>query len=77
MITTPATKNHEPTVRVLLNARGQWEVLTPHRLRPLRYNTLEEATRAAHAVASKEGPCELVVHDAYHRVVQTQHVDAG
>jgi hypothetical protein len=63
-------------VRVLLNARGEWEVLTPHHPRPLRCRSLEEAKRTAYRVASDEGPCELVVHDAYHRVVHTEHIDA-
>jgi hypothetical protein len=65
------------TVRVLLNARGQWEVLSPHSLRPHRYNSLDDATRAAYAVACRDGPCELIVHDAYHRVVHAQHVERG
>ena len=65
------------TVRVLLNARGQWEVVSPHSLRPHRYNNLDDATRAAYAVASRDGPCELIVHDAYHRVVHAQHVEPG
>ena len=65
------------TVRVLLNARGQWEVLTPHSPRPLRCTSLEEAKRTAYRVASDDGPCELVVHDAYHRVVYSEHFDAA
>ncbi|MFZ0382225.1 MAG: hypothetical protein WAL38_30655 [Solirubrobacteraceae bacterium] len=65
------------TVRVLLNARGEWEVVSPHSLRPHRYSNLDEATRAAYAVAYRDGPCELVVHDAYHRVVHAQHVEPG
>jgi hypothetical protein len=65
------------TVRVLLNARGEWEVVSPHSLRPQRYNNLDDATRAAYAVACRDGPCELVVHDAYHRVVHAQHVEPG
>ncbi len=65
------------TVRVLLNARGEWEVLSAHSLRPHRYKTLDEATRAAYAVAYRDGPCELVVHDAYHRVAHAQHVEPG
>jgi hypothetical protein len=65
------------TVRVLLNARGEWEVVSPHRLRPQRFHNLDEATRAAYAVACRQGPCEVVVHDAYHRVVHLEHVDPG
>jgi hypothetical protein len=58
------------TVRVLLNARGQWEVVLPGRRRPLRCRDLEEAQRAAYEFAERSRPCEVVVHDAYHRVVR-------
>ena len=58
------------TVRVLLNARGQWEVVLPGRRRPLRCRDLDEAQRAAYVFAERSRPCEVVVHDAYHRVVR-------
>jgi hypothetical protein len=58
------------TVRVLLNARGQWEVVLPGRRRPLRCRDLDEAQRAAYLFAERSRPCEVVVHDAYHRVVR-------
>jgi len=61
---------HRFTVRVLLNARGQWEVVLPDRRRPLRCRDLEEAQRVAYAFAERSRPCEVVVHDAYHRVVR-------
>jgi hypothetical protein len=65
------------TVRVLLNARGEWEVVSPHSLRPHRYKSLDEATRAAYGVAFRDAPCELIVHDAYHRVVLAQRIEPG
>jgi hypothetical protein len=58
------------TVRVLLNARGQWEVVLPGRRRPLRCRDLDEAQRTAYVFAERSRPCEVVVHDAYHRVVR-------
>jgi hypothetical protein len=58
------------TVRVLLNARGQWEVVLPNRRRPLRCRDLEDAQRIAYGFAERSRPCEVVVHDAYHRVVR-------
>ena len=58
------------TVRVLLNARGQWEVVLPGRRRPLRGRDLDEAQRAAYVFAERSRPCEVVVHDAYQRVVR-------
>ena len=61
---------HTLTVRVLLNARGQWEVVLPGRRRPLRCRDLDEAQRVAYVFAERSRPCEVVVHDAYHRVVR-------
>ena len=58
------------TVRVLLNARGQWEVVLPDRRRPRRCRDLDEAQRVAYLFAERSRPCEVVVHDAYHRVVR-------
>ena len=63
------------TVRVLINARGEWEVLIPHHMRPLRCATIEEAERIAYQCASQTRPCEVIVHDAYHRVVHRELVN--
>ena len=61
---------HPLTVRVLRGARGQWEVVLPDRRRPLRCRDLEEAQRVAYVFAERSRPCEVVVHDAYYRVVR-------
>lgn len=67
----PQGKSVRPiTVRVLLNARAQWEVLLPNRRRPLRCRDLDEAERVAYVFAEGSRPCEVLVHDAYHRVVR-------
>jgi hypothetical protein len=71
----PTTTHHPLTVRVLLNARGQWEVLPPHTLRPLRCGSIEEAEAVAYQCASRTRPCEVIVHDAYHRVVHRELVN--
>jgi hypothetical protein len=73
----PDRMSRRLTVRVLLNARGEWEVVSPHSLRPQRFHTLDEAKRAAYSLASREDRCDVVVHDAYHRVVHTEHVGSG
>ncbi len=63
---------HPLTVRVLVNAQGEWEVLIPHHMRPLRCATIEEAERLAYQCASQTRPCEVIVHDAYHSVVHRE-----
>jgi hypothetical protein len=66
---------HPQTVRVLINARGEWEVLIPHDMRPLRCATIEEAERLAYQSAARTRPCEVIVHDAYHRVVHRELIN--
>jgi hypothetical protein len=39
------------------------------------YKTLEEASRVAHRCAGDRRPCELIVRDAYHRVLDRELVN--
>ena len=64
-------------VRVDLSPRGAWEVVLPERVDRLRCKTLEEASRVAHRLAAARRPCELIVHDAYHRVVEHELIELG
>jgi len=64
-------------VRVDLSPRGAWEVVLPERVDRLRCKTLEEASRVAHRLAAARRPCELIVHDAYHRVVEHDMIQLG
>ena len=65
------------TVRVSLNTRGQSEVVLPSRRRPLRCQGLEEAERVAYRFAARRRPCEIVVHDAYHRVLLREVINGS
>ena len=56
------------TVRVELH-RGGWEIELPDQREPVTCETLEDARRMAYLCAARRHPCELVVHDAYHRVL--------
>jgi hypothetical protein len=60
------------TVRVDINLRGAWEVALPDRADRVTCETREEASRVAHRCAADRQPCELIVCDAYHRVVQRE-----
>jgi hypothetical protein len=44
-------------------------------MRPLRCATIEEAERLAYQCASRTRPCEVIVHDAYHRVVHRELIN--
>jgi hypothetical protein len=65
------------TVRVDLNVRGAWEVALSGQGERVVCRTLEEASRVAHRCAADRRPCELIVCDAYHRVVHHELVGAG
>ena len=60
------------TVRVDISIRGAWEVALPDRGDRVRCETLEQASRVAYRCAAERPPCELIVCDAYHRVVQRE-----
>jgi hypothetical protein len=64
-------------VRVDLSPRGAWEVVLPERVDRLRCKTVEEASRIAHRLAAARRPCELIVYDAYHRVVEHELIQLG
>jgi hypothetical protein len=61
------------TVHVDMSVRGAWEVALPDRER-VRCETLEDASRVAYRCATDRRPCELIIRDAYHRVLQRQLV---
>jgi hypothetical protein len=59
-------------VNVDPTAKGMWEVVVPGRGDRIVCATLQEAVRAGQRYAARRQPCELVVHDAYHRVVRRE-----
>lgn len=65
------------TVRVDLNVRGAWEVALSDQCERVTCKTLEEATRAAYRCAADRRPCELIVCDAYHRVLHHELVNSA
>ena len=65
------------TVRVDISARGAWEVALFDRGDNVTCETLEEASRLAYGFAMDRRPCELIVCDAYHRVLQRELIKPG
>jgi hypothetical protein len=61
-------------VRVCADHRGGWEVELPGRGH-VPCDTLAEARSLAMRYAAKARPCDLVVLDAYDRVVQHQLIE--
>jgi len=65
------------TVRVALDRRGGWAIELPGRWNTVTCETLDEARRVAYLCAAHCHPCELVVCDAYHRVLHRELVEGG
>jgi hypothetical protein len=65
------------TVRVDISVRGVWEVALSDPGERVTCETLEEANRVAHRCATDRRPSELIVCDAYHRVVHRELINGG
>ncbi len=63
------------TVRVAATSRGTWEIALSGECDRVTCGTLEEARRVAYLCAAHQHPCELVVLDAYHRVLEDELID--
>ena len=63
------------SVRVDLSGRGAWEVALPDQSERVICQTLEDAIRVARSCAAHRRLSELVVCDAYHRVLRQEHVN--
>ncbi len=63
------------TVSVDRNRDGSWEITLPAKHDPISYVTLDEARLAAYRLAAHWNPCEIVMFDAYHRVVYRKSLD--
>lgn len=63
------------TVSVDPDGRGAWEVTVRNELSHVACGTLDDARKVAYRSASGRRPCELIVRDAYHRVIQRTVID--
>ncbi len=76
-----AWPTHNPTasrrsvVHVNARRRGGWHVSLPEGSSRVACESLDEARQVAYRSAAHHGPCELIVHDAYHRVLERELID--
>jgi hypothetical protein len=63
-----------PAVRVDRSYFGRWEVLLPDGRSCIVCDTLDDARRQAQLYAGHGHPCELVIRDAYHRVIDRETI---
>lgn len=61
-------------VHVDRGPRGTWEISLVGPKERVSCETLEDARRVAHVHAAHRRPCELIVRDAYHRVVEHEFI---
>lgn len=64
------------TVLLHLDSRGRWSVDLPGGSEVI-CETLDDARRVAYLCAARRRPCELLMQDAYHRVVRREFVDGA
>ena len=69
--------NAPAVINVDLASRGSWEVLLPAPGERVVCATLDDAVRVGYRYAANGEGCELVVRDAYHRVVRHELVSAS
>ncbi len=70
-VLAPSTR----TVSVDRNRDGSWGITLPAKHDPVSCGTLGDARLAAYRLAAHWHPCEVVVFDAYHRVVHRKSID--
>lgn len=58
------------------NSRGEWELAMPDDAGRVTCETLDEARRVAYLWAARRQPCELIIRDAYHRVLDRELIDS-
>ena len=62
-----------PTIRIDTDGHGRWDVALPEPPGHLTCDTIDDARRLAVRRAAERGrPCELLVRDAYHRVISRE-----
>ncbi len=64
-------------VSVERDRHGDWEVSLPDGRTCVACETLDDARRLAYLHAARILPCELVIRDAYHRVVDHEIIDCA
>jgi len=66
------------TVHTCADHRGDWDVELPDRAARVTCHTIDEARSVALEYAAKASqPCEVIVRDAYNRVMLRELIDHG
>jgi hypothetical protein len=68
-------RQQDRVVLVDRDCHGGWEVSLPDGGTCVICETLDDARRLAYLHAARTRPCELVIRDAYHRVVDHEIIE--
>ena len=71
----PVAHTSAPVVRVRINRLGGWQASVPDDHGPLSCENLDEARRIAHECVAHGQALELIVYDAYDRVLERELID--
>jgi hypothetical protein len=66
-----------PSVCIEPGRSGQWEVTLPGEDERVQCDTLDQARTFARRYATTTLPCQVIVHDAYHRVRDRELIEGG
>jgi hypothetical protein len=69
-------ERNSTTVSVERGRRGDWLVVVPDKEAPILCQTLDDAQWVAYLLAAGRQPCQVVIRDAYHRVVGRELIAA-
>lgn len=64
------------TINVDRTLRGVWEVRLPDDDEHVPCRDLDDAVHLGYRCAAERAGCEVVVHDAYHRVIRREFVSS-
>ena len=56
---------------------GRWKVVPSDRRERITCETFDDARRVAYLAVAHTRPCELIVRDAYHRVIHRELIDGA
>ncbi|MFZ0377272.1 MAG: hypothetical protein WCD11_31265 [Solirubrobacteraceae bacterium] len=71
----PASRAAPTTVCVQRHPRGRWEVLLPDRRGRVSCETFDDARRIAYLTVARAHTCELIVRDAYNRIIEHELIE--
>ncbi len=70
------SERNSTTISVERGRRGDWQVVVPDERGPVSCQTLDDAQWVAYLLAAERQPCQVVIRDAYHRVVGRELIAA-